>query len=404
MIKPVPSTPVLRRSLSLPWLVFYGVGVTIGAGIFALIGDVLNVAGDYAVWSFMLAGLVAAITGFSYILLASAFPRAAGEAVFVKNGLGPILGGVVGYAVIAVAITASATIALAFSRYFASFTAIPEPVSLVIVIVLLSLIAMAGVRESVGFAALVTVLEVGTLLVVIVVSLPAFATVDVAVKAMSFPDAEAWPAVAAGGFLAFFAFIGFESIENMAEETHDPHRTVPLAIVLTLIISVVIYALVAMAATGFPDRTALTTSKAPLSALFASATGRSGAPIAVMATVAMVNGILVQIIMAARVVYGMANEKLMPDWLGALHATRQTPIRATFLIGLAVVLLALFVPLVKLAELTSLVMLLIFTAVNLSLVVIGGKPDAPAHLKRFRWFGIPGAAIALGMIAAQVLV
>jgi basic amino acid/polyamine antiporter, APA family len=404
MQSPKPAPPVLRRSLSLPWLVFYGVGVTIGAGIFVLIGDVLTVAGDQAVWSFMLAGLVAAITGFSYILLAGAFPKAAGEAVFVKHGLGPGLARLVGYAVVAVAITASATIALAFSRYFASFTGFPEPASLVALIALLSLLAMAGVKESVGFAAFVTILEVGTLLLVVVATFPSFAAADVVAKTLSFPAAGAWPAVAAGGFLAFFAFIGFESIENMAEETRDPHRTVPLAIVLTLVISVVIYALVAMAAAAYPDRALLTSSKAPLAALFASATGRSGAPIAMMATIAMVNGVLVQIIMAARVVYGMSKEQLLPDWLGALHATRQTPIRATFLIGLAVALLALFVPLVKLAELTSLVMLLIFTAVNLSLVAIGGKPDAPVRLKRFRWFGILGAAIAVGLISAQMLI
>jgi basic amino acid/polyamine antiporter, APA family len=397
------SALVLRRSLSLPWLVFYGVGVTIGAGIFALIGEVLGVAGDYTVWSFLLAGVVAGITGFSYVLLASAFPKAAGEAVFVKHAFGAIAGRIVGFAVVSVAITASSVIALAFSRYLASFTSMPEPVSIVAIIGLLSLVAMIGVRESVGFASLITVVEVGTLLIVIAVSLPTLSIADVAAKTLVFPPLADWSSVAAGGFLAFFAFIGFESIENMAEETRDAHRTVPLAIVITLIISVVIYALVAVVAVAFTDRNLLTIGKAPLAVLYESATGLSGAPIALMATIAMVNGILVQIIMAARVIYGMANEQLIPAWLGGLHKTRQTPVRATFIIGCAIVLLALFVPLVQLAEITSLVMLLIFTVVNISLIVIGGKPDALARLKRWRWWGAPGAVIALGLIAAQLL-
>ncbi len=171
------SAPSLRRVLSLPWLVFYGVGVTIGAGIFALIGEVLAIAGDHAVWSFLLAGVVAGFTGFSYVLLAAAYPRAAGEAVFVKNGLGNMAGRLVGYAVVAVAITSSAVIALAFARYLASFTGLYEPASLVAIMALLALIAVVGVRESVAFAALITVLEVGTLLLVIAASLAYIAAI-----------------------------------------------------------------------------------------------------------------------------------------------------------------------------------------------------------------------------------
>jgi basic amino acid/polyamine antiporter, APA family len=397
------ESATLRRSLTLPWLVFYGVGVTIGAGIFALIGEVLGVAGNHAVWSFLLAGTVAAFTGFSYVLLASAFPKAAGEAVFVRNGLGTVAGRIVGYAVVAVAITSSAVIALAFARHLSSFTGVSETVSLVAVIAALSLVAMAGVRESVGFASVITILEVGTLLVIITVCIPMLVGSDLIGKILLPPPTAAWSGVTAGAFLAFFAFIGFEDIENMAEETHDAPRTVPLAIILTLLISVTIYALVSAVVAAFPDRGLLTSSKAPLATLYEAVSGRSGTPIAVMATIAMVNGILVQIVMASRVLYGMANEKLIPAWIGGLHPTRQTPIRATLFIGTAVVVLALFVPLVQLTELTSLVMLLIFAAVNISLVVIGGQTGVTLLLRRYRWWGIPGAVIALGLIAAQLL-
>ena len=382
---------------------FYGVGVTIGAGIFALIGEVMAVAGDHAVWAFVLAGLVAGCTGFSYVLLAGAFPRAAGEAVFVKNGLGAFAGRVVGYAVVAVAITSSAVIALAFARYLSSFTGLPEPVGLVAAIAILSLIAMVGVRESVAFAAIITLLEVGTLLILILVGLPVAMQGPDSLARLAPPEWSMWPAVASGAFIAFFAFIGFEDIENMAEETREPEKTVPRAIILTLVISVAIYAAVAWVAASFPNREALVQSKAPLAAIFEQATGRSGEVIAAMATIAMVNGILVQMVMASRVLYGMSKEQLVPGWFGKLHATRQTPVRATFVVGIAILLLALFFPIISLAEATSAIMLLIFAAVNISLVKIGRQPDAAPKLRRWWWWGLPGAAIALALVAAQLI-
>ena len=393
----------LRRVLSLPWLVFYGVGVTIGAGIFALIAEIVGVAGDHAPLAFLVAGAVAGFTGFSYAVLSSAFPRAAGEAIFVKTGIGEMAGRLTGYGVIAVAITSSAVIALAFARYVGSFSGLPEPLSLVVVLALLSGVAMAGVRESVAFAALITLLEAGTLIVIIAAGAPMALSSDALPRMFSVPaDWPMWSAVFGGAFVAFFAFIGFEDIENMAEETREPSRTIPLAIVLTLVISVAIYALVAIVAAAYPERAALVASKAPLSDLFASVTGWPGAPIAVMASVAMVNGILVQIVMASRVIYGMSREGMLPESAGTLHATRQTPVRAIAMLSLAIAALGLFVPLLRLAELTSFVMLLIFTAVNLSLFLIGRRADAPARLARWRYWGLGGAIVSLALAVSEL--
>ncbi|MGE3831920.1 MAG: APC family permease [Parvibaculaceae bacterium] len=393
----------LRRALSLPWLVFYGVGVTIGAGIFALIGEIVTVSGDHAPLAFLLAGLVAAVTGVSYAILASAYPRAAGEAIFVKLGMGEIAGRVIGLGVVAVAITSSAVIGLAFSRYVAAFAPVPEEICVVLVLAVLGGIAMIGVRISVGFAALITLLEVGTLVAIILCGLPVIMDMENLSRVVALPStAGAWMPVFSGAFLAFFAFIGFEDIENMAEETRDPHRTVPLAIILTLVISVAIYMLVAAVAAALPDRAALTASKTPLATLFELATGRDGAPIAVMASIAMVNGILVQIVMASRVLYGMAREGMLPQWLGHVHATRRTPVNATALVVVATGAFALLVPFLQLAELTSLVMLLVFACVNLSLFLIGRRDGAPATIRRFRLLGLAGMSVALGLVVAEI--
>jgi amino acid transporter len=398
------GTVKLRRAISLPWLVFYGVGVTIGAGIFALIGDVLRIAGDHAVWSFVVAGLVAAITGYSYVLLAGTYPKAAGEAVFVKEGMGWRMGQIVGFAIVAVAVTSSAVIALAFARYLSVLVAMPQALSFVGVVVALSILAMAGVKESVVFAGFITLLEVGTLLVV--VGANAHLLLDGATLASTFSppvSLVAWQVTFAGAFLAFFAFIGFEDIENMAEETRDPHRTVPLAIILTLIISVAVYALVAMVAAAHPHRASLIASKAPLADMFASATGRSGAVIATMASIAMVNGVLVQIVMASRVLYGMAKEAMAPGWLGLLHESRQTPIAATLAVALAILSFGLTVPFLALAEATSLVMLMVFGAVNLSLFLLGSRAGAAAPLRQRRCWGLFGACVVFALIAVQIL-
>lgn len=397
------TPPQLRRVLSLPWLVFYGVGVTIGAGIFALIAEIVGLAGDHAPLSFLVAGVVAAFTGFSYAVLSSAFPRAAGEAVFVKTAIGGMAGRIVGFGVVAVAITSSAVIALAFARYVESFSGLPEPLSFLAILVVLSGVAMAGVRESVALAALITVLEAGTLVIVIVAGMPMALSSEALPRVLSLPlDWPQWSGILAGGFVAFFAFIGFEDIENMAEETKDASRTIPLAIVLTLVISVAVYALVAVVAASYPDRAGLIASKAPLSDLFAGVTGWPGTPVAVMASIAMVNGILVQIVMASRVIYGMAKEGMVPAGFGALNAARQTPVRAIILLVIAIAAMGLIVPLLRLAELTSFVMLLIFTVVNASLFLIGRTADAAPRLRRWRYFGLLGAAVSLALALAEI--
>ncbi len=397
------SNPGLQRVLSLPWLVFYGVGVTVGAGIFALIGDILGLAGDHAPWSFAVAGVVAGFTALSFAALASAYPRAAGEVIYVKEGIGPLAGRMVGYALLLTALMAGAVISLAFARYVASFSGLPEWAALTGVLAVLCGVAVIGVKESVAAAAVITALEVGTLLIVIVAGLPAAVETGALWTVLTPPtQASQWSAVLAGSFLAFFAFIGFENIVNMAEEAEDATRVIPRAVILTLVISVAIYALTAAVAAAFDDRASLVASKAPLAALFEGATGRPGALIAAMASIALVNGILVQIVMASRVLYGMAREGMMPGLLGRVHPRRRTPVAAIILFTLMIGLLALSVPLVRLAEMTSFVILVIFTLVNVSLFLIGRRRQAPPRLRRWRWTGLLGAAFSLALIAFEL--
>ena len=396
------DAPTLRRTLTLPLLVFYGVGVTIGAGIFALIGEILAIAGDRAPLAFLLAGLIAGATGLSYALLVGVFPRAGGEAVFVNRGLGSFAGWLAGIGVVITGIVSSAVISLAFAGYASTLVDVPKPLLTVGIVFALAAIAWWGVRESVLFAALVTLLELGTLVFVVVFGLPLFS--NVSGLAASFTPATELAAMApvlSAAVIAFFAFIGFEDIENMAEETRDPVRTVPMAIYLTLIITIVVYVLIAAVATLAPNREAITGSDAPMAVLFASLSGFSGKPVALIAAIAMINGILVQIVMASRVLYGMANEGLLPSFFGRVDPVRRTPAYATWLVAIAIIALALFFPLVRLAEVTSLATLCVFTMVNLALFSIGRRfPET--GLRAWCWWGLFGAGISISLAVWQL--
>lgn len=391
----------LRRALTLPWLVFYGVGVTVGAGIFALIGEILTLSGDAAPMAFALASIVAGMAGLSYALLVSVFPKAGGEAVFVNRGLGQIPGRLAGFAIVTSGIISSAVIALACAGYTSSVFPVPSILVLIVVLASLTALAVWGVRASVAFAALITVFEVGTLLVVIFAGAPLLAHLPTA-DALAGLD-RGWSGflpVTSGALIAFFAFIGFEDIENLAEETVDPTRTVPRAILLTLGITAVLYVALALVAVGFPGRAAIAGSPAPLAVLFEAVTGLSGKPIAAMAAIAMVNGILVQIVMASRVLYGMAREGLIPAWFGRVHPERKTPLRATVVVAGAILILAMVFPLVRLAEASSSLTLTVFILVNLALFALGGQAEH-GTLRRWRWWGLTGALISLLILVAQ---
>ncbi len=396
----VESRVGLRRTLTLPLLVFYGVGVTVGAGIFALVGEILAIAGDRAPQSFLLAGLIAAITGISYALLVRVYPRAGGEAIFVQHGLGPQFGRATGYGVLVTGVVSSAVVALAFAGYLRELIDIPEAIVAVGIVVVLAALATWGARESVVAAAGITVLEIGTLAVVLVVGLSGLGDIDTWQRSWAPPDSTAAAsAILSGAIVAFFAFIGFEDIENMAEETLEPERTAPRAILWTLGITVVCYLMIALVAVAAPDRAAIAESDAPLALLFEQLSGRSGDVVSAMAAVAMVNGILVQIMMASRVLYGMGREGLAPRWFGVAGSRRRTPARATALVAVTVIVLALFVPLLRLAEVTSVVVLLVFAMVNLSLFRLGSMVED--HLvRRWRWLGLAGAVVCVVVVIA----
>lgn len=402
-----PAHAPLVQRLNLPLLTFYGLGTTIGAGIFVLVGKVAGRAGLWAPVSFLVASLLAAFTAFSFAELVARYPRSAGEAVYVREGFGSHkLALVVGLMVALSGIVSSATIVSGSIGYAQQFIAIPYALGLFLFIALLTALAIWGISESVTAAALFTVLEVGGLLLVIWVARGSLAEIPVRGAELLPPfESAAWIGILAGAILAFYAFLGFEDLVNVAEESRNVTRTMPAAIFLTLLLTTLLYMLVSSVAVLTMAPAELAASEAPLAAVYERATGGSAAAISGIAVFAVLNGALIQMIMASRVIYGLADQGELPGRLAWVHPRTHTPLVATLLVAGIILVLAIFFPLEHLAEATSVIVLLVFALVNLALIRIKrrGTP-APDGVRTWPiWIPIIGFAASIGFLALRYL-
>lgn len=362
----------LKRSISLPLLTFYGLGTILGAGIYVLIGEVTHIAGVLSPLSFLFAGVLAAFTAFSYAELSARYPFSAGEAYYLQQGFGyHRLSALVGWLVVSIGITSAATIANGFSAYLGLFITLPDWVSTGLLIASLGIIAAIGIMESVALAALITCVEIiGLLLVIFVGRDGLLGTPDLVLLWSEQIDLKTSPLIFAGAFLAFYAFIGFEDMVNIAEEVKNPKRNLPLAIILALILSTSLYLLVSLTAVLSMPADTVSNTQAPLAEIMRQHKPEWVPMIGIISMVAVVNGALVQIIMASRVMYGMGDKNMGPAWLSQVNSRTQTPLAATAICTLLVLIFALAFELVELAKLTSFVTLVVFAGVNLSLLKV----------------------------------
>jgi len=401
---PLDMPAALRRRLGLPLLVLYGVGITIGAGIYVLIGAVAGHAGRYAPWSFLLAALAMALTVGSYAELSTRFPVSAGEAAYVRAAFhSRFVSTVTGLITILVGVIASATVSLGAAGYIAQFIDWPRGAIVALVLAALGFVAAWGILESVLLASLFTLVEAGGLAIIIAAGLAAGVPAG---SAFMLPplDAGVLSGIAYATLLAFFAFIGFEDLANVVEEAKVPHRDIPRAMVLTLLISTTLYLAVAAIAVAAVPPAALSASPAPLSLVFRTVAGVSPATISVIAIVATLNTILAQMTMAARVIYGMARQGDLPRFAGHVHPKTATPLVATGLIVAATLTLALLVPFERLAEGTSIATLIVFALVNLSLLRLRHrKVTSPGpHVHVPVWVPAAGFIVSVAMMATAI--
>jgi len=399
--------PALKRVLSLPQLVLYGLGTTIGAGIYALVGETARVSGYSALASFALAALMAALTALSFAELSSRFPHAAGTAIYVREGFGSArFSALVGLLVIGAGLVSSAALINALVIQLGAYLDLPRIPGVAAFALVLGLIALWGIAESVTIAGLITLVEVGGLVAVIWVSRGALLQSAEQWRPLleGFMPLH-WGAAYAGALLAFYAYVGFEDMVVVAEEVKGVTATLPLGILLTLSITALLYLTITAEAllTFTPDQ--LGQSASPLVDLYRHyrlkiGQNDSGWVISVVAMFAIINGALIQMIMASRVIYGLARRGQLPAKLAAVNTVTRTPLIATVISTAAVLILAVTGRLASLAELTSLILLIVFAAANLALWRIkGGGPDTSSGFSIPRWVPALGFLVSLSIVA-----
>ncbi|MFK7963597.1 MAG: APC family permease [Burkholderiaceae bacterium] len=390
----------LKRTLTLPLVALYGLGVTVGAGIYVLIGETAALAGAYAPMAFMIAALVVGFTAFSYAELSTRYPVSAGEAAYVQAGLRRVwIAQAVGLAVATSGIVSAAAVAIGAGGYLASLLTVPAGFATTVIILLMGLVAWWGITESVASAAIITVIEVLGLGFVIAWGFGAAEPAGVSLAEMIPPlQGSHWLGIGAASVLAFFAFVGFEDMVNVAEEVKNPRKVLPQAIATTLVVATLIYIAVVAAVLMTVPLTDLAGAKAPLTLVFADAPGWVQNSFSAVAVLATINGVLIQMIMASRVIYGMADRGQLPSALAQISPLTSTPGHATALVVAIVLALTQLVPIERLAGYTSQIVLCVFVFVNLSLIAIKRQSSSVGD-----YFNVPLAVPILGVVTSLAL-
>jgi amino acid transporter len=398
------EAPSLQRTIGPAQMALYGLGSMLGAGIYGLIGKAAGEAGN-AVWlSFVVALVAALLTACSYASLGSRYPRAAGAAYVTERAYGfPLLSFMVGLALVCSGLTSIATQSQVFAANIAALFGIETiPLSWLALgfLLILTGIVFRGIRESMWVNVVCTVIEASGLVIVIVAGASYWGSVDYLETPVLPGGDHAALLIMQAAVLAFFAFIGFEDMINVAEETRDPERTVPLGLILAMAAAALLYIAVAVTAVSVVPWQELAEAPGPITAVMERA-APSVPPLlfTIITLFAVANTALVNYVTASRLIYGMARQGLLPRRLGEVHAARRTPHLAVAALFLVLAPLALLGTTTELAAATVLLLLLVFTVVNGALFILKGRDG-----ERRGRFEIPRALPALGAITCLILI
>ncbi|MGH3941326.1 MAG: APC family permease [Pseudonocardiaceae bacterium] len=397
------GTTELKRVIGPKLLFFFVLGDILGTGIYALTGNVAGQVGG-ALWiPFVGAFLVAFLTAFSYLELVGRYPQAAGAALYTNRAFGiPFLTFIVAFAVMSSGITSASSAAVAFGKTYLNelleFITLPTSAVAIVFILLLALVNFRGVGESLKINVVLTCIELSGLLIIIAIGVYAVGTgagVPGRLTEIDTTDSGVLLAITSATALAFFAMVGFEDSVNMAEECKNPAKIFPRAMLLGMGAAGLIYVLVAITSSLLvpAKRLAEVTSDALLEVVKIGAPGFPLDLFAVIGLLAVINSALINMLMASRLVYGMSREQIIPRMLGTVHPTRRTPwVSILFTSAIAVVLVS-FVPLDDLAGTTSLLLLAVFTLVNIACLVLRRQPVTHEHYHAPTWTPWLGALL-----------
>ncbi|MDH5430591.1 MAG: amino acid permease [Nitrosopumilus sp.] len=358
----------LKRHMGLFHLTMYGVGLILGAGIYVLIGEAAGFAGNSMWISFLLGAIVAVFAGLSYSELAALYPKAAAEYTFVKNAFkSNFFGFIIGWLTAITSIIVAATVSLGFGGYLIQFIEIPITIGAIVLIVILSLVNFIGIKESAWANTIFAIITAGGLALIIFLGL----TVEPVESIDYFEAPNGFSGIILAFVLIFFAFIGFEDMANVAEEVRRPHKTIPRAIILSILITGVIYVLVSLSVVKILDWQELSVSSAPLADVAHKVLGTNGSvTLSIIALFATASTVLITLVAGARILYGMAKSNSLPQFLGRVHPKTKTPWIAVIVILITSVGFSFIGDIVIIANIVVFAIVITFAAINLAVIVL----------------------------------
>ena len=378
-----------KRVLGLPQVTMSGVAVIIGAGIFVLLGPATREAGG-AVWlSFVFAGALSALTAFSYMELASMFPKAGSEHEFASQVFSRWVAVVVGWSMTAALVVAAATVSLGFGRYLNEFVSVDERLAAAVLLLIMAVVSYLGMERAAWLVILLALVEIGSLIAVIVIGVPSVGNHDLL--------SGSFTGVLSAAGLVFFAFIGFDEVITLAEETRDPTWTVPRALLLALGISTLLYVGVAVSAVSVLGADALAVADRPLAAVGEKVFGGwAGSALSSAAMVSTGTTVLLVLTAGSRMFYGMAGANDLPRFLAEVRFQR-VPLNALIVTVIAALGLLLLGDLKTLASATDALIYLTFLVVNAAVVAL--RRTQPELRRPFRIRGAIGWVPVLPVLA-----
>jgi amino acid transporter len=387
--------PGLRRAVTGPLLFLFVLGDVLGAGVYALVGELGAEAGG-AIWLPLLVALgMALLTAASYAELVTKYPRAGGSAVFAQRAFGsPLVSFLVGFCMLAAGVTSAAGLALAFGGdYLGVFLDVPPVPTALVFLALVAALNARGIQESLRANVVMTVVELSGLVLVVVLGAIVLGRGEGDPgRVLELPAGTSWGAAVLGGALiAFYSFVGFETSANLAEEVTDVRRVYPRALFGALLAAGLVYLLVGLVAPAVVAPEDLAASSGPLLEVVRAAGGVPLELFAVVALVAVANGALLTMIMASRLAYGMSQEGLLPPVLGRVLPRRRTPWVAIVVTTVVAMVLAATGELVDLASTVVLLLLFVFLSTNVAVLVL--RRDRVEHAHFRAWTPLPVLAV-----------
>lgn len=372
----------LERSLSLWQVTLMGIGVILGAGIYVIIGEAAGLSGN-AIWmSFFIGSAVACFSGLSYAELSSRFPKAGAEYSYVRKAFGNRVGWIAGWLTIASNIFVAATVSLGFSSYFRALFHTPLVPIAIILLLICGGILYAGVKEAASVIIIFMIIESIGLFIIIAIGIQYVGTVNY------LEMAHGMQGVIKGGVLIFFSYLGFEEITTMAEETKNPKKTIPKAILLAIAISTVIYILVGLSAVSIIPWQELSSSNAPLADVASTVFGdRSFIILSGIALFSTFNTVLMSLLAGSRLVYGVAKGRGFPKMFTKTSKKLLSPYIAIIAITIGSIAILFLGDLNLMANLTNFTVFTVFIMVNATLIYFRIKqPSIDKEL-----FRVPGS-------------